>query len=89
MKTFNEAQMADPWAWCRQMIDKHEVDSKELADITGAPRSTIRSLYNGTNSSPRYQLLCLIIELCIKFENGEMNLREVPPGHKSKEYEFL
>lgn len=72
MKTFNETQMSDPWQWCRGILDKNGVTSKVLSNAVDAPRSTIRSLYNGSNLSPRYGLLCDIIVLCIQIENGEM-----------------
>ncbi len=72
MKTFNEQQMSDPWLWCRDTLDKHDISSRMLAEGTGSPRSTIRSLYNGANANPRYDLLCNIIGMCIQLENGEL-----------------
>ncbi len=70
MKTFNEIQMCDPWAWCVTVIEKHELSSRMVAESTGAPRSTLRSLFNGNNSNPRYDLLTKIVRLCIDIENG-------------------
>ena len=70
MKTFNEAQMSDPWRWCMGVIEKYELSSRMVAEATGAPRSTVRSLFNGNNTNPRYELLTKIIVLCIEIENG-------------------
>ena len=55
-----------------------------LAEGTGSPRSTIRSLYNGANSNPRYDLLCGIIVMCIKLENGEMPFLQRRPKVETK-----
>jgi hypothetical protein len=84
MKTFNESQMGDPWAWCRDMLDKHSISSKMLSDLLTAPRSTVRSLYNGSNASPRYELLRSIINLCIALENGERPYRDVKVVEKKE-----
>lgn len=84
MKTFNEQQMSDPWTWCRDTLDKHDISSRMLAEGTGAPRSTIRSLYNGANNNPRYDLLCSIIGMCIKLENGEMPFLQRQPKVEEK-----
>ena len=70
-KSFNEQQMADPWKWCMSVIEKYNLGSKEVSEAVGAPRSTVRSLLNGTNDSPRYPLLCSILRLCIDVVNGE------------------
>jgi hypothetical protein len=70
MKTFNEQQMANPWSWCVGVIEKYELSSRMVAEATGAPRSTLRSLFNGNNTNPRYELLCKVIQLCIDIENG-------------------
>lgn len=70
MKTFNETQMGHPWGWCFDVLQKHEIDSKLLSEVTGTPRSTARALYNGTNQNPRYEFLVKIIRYCIDLENG-------------------
>ena len=95
MKTFNEAQMSDPWLWCRDMLDKHNISARILSDLTAAPRSTVRALYNGGNASPRYSLLCDIITLCIALENGERpyatvkTVTKVATSQPIEEYDFL
>jgi hypothetical protein len=43
-----------------------------MASQVDAPRSTMRALYNSNTANPRYNLLCEIIKVCIKLENGEM-----------------
>lgn len=97
-KTFNERQMSDPWAWCLQMVDKYSLDSKLVAEAVDAPRSTIRSLFNGTNQNPRYELLCKILVLCIQMENGQgrqeaklnaQDNKKVEPTQPSQDYDFL
>ncbi len=70
MKTFNESQMGDPWVWALGVLGRHHIKSKELSDYIGAPRSTIRSLMNQTNSNPKYLLLTQILAVCIALENG-------------------
>lgn len=73
MKTFNETQMRDPWAWCMSiLVEKHGITSKQLSDAVDAPRSTVRSLYNGSNANPRYGLLMKLIDYCIRIENGDL-----------------
>jgi len=92
MKTFNEQQMSDPWRWCRNTLEKHQYSSKMLSDAVTAPRSTVRSLYNGSNANPRYDLLCKIIELCIRLENGEdaiLELKPTPAAPTTEEFDFL
>lgn len=70
VKTFNEVQMADPWGWCMGVIEKYEISSRMISEATDTPRSTVRSLFNGNNTSPRYELLCKLTQLCIDLENG-------------------
>jgi len=67
---FTEQQMRDPWVWCRTVLDAHGWTSKQVAENIYAPWSTIRGLYNGTNATPRYELLVQIIALCIAIETG-------------------
>lgn len=62
--------MRDPWSWCLDMIEKHNVSSKMLSEAVDAPRSTVRALYNGSNRAPRYDLLMDVIFLMINLENG-------------------
>ena len=71
MKSFNEYQMSDPWRWCFDVLEKHQITSKLLSDKTGTPRSTARALFNGTNQTPRYEFLLKILRLCIDLENGD------------------
>ena len=72
MKTFNEEQMLNPWRWClKVIIEKHDITSNLLADTIGAPRSTIRALYNGSNVNPRYDLLVKLIKFSIDLESGD------------------
>ena len=82
MKTFNELQMRDPWSWCLDMIEKHNISSKMLSDAVDAPRSTIRALYNGSNKAPRYELLTDVIFLCINLENGRPGPWEIAASKK-------
>lgn len=70
MKTFNENQMSDPWAWCLQVIERREVSPKHCSEATGVPHSTVRALYSGRNKNPRYDALVKIIRMCIDIENG-------------------
>lgn len=77
-KSFNEKQMGDPWMWALSVLDRHKIKSKELSDFIGAPRSTIRSLMNQTNSNPKYALLIQILAVCIQLENG-VNLVSTEP----------
>lgn len=67
-KLFNEHEFVDPWAWCMAVIKKHELTSKQVAEQTDSPRSTVRALVAGTNAAPRYELLTKIIGLCISYE---------------------
>ena len=69
MSMFTEEQFRDPWAWCRQVIERHGITSRDLAEKTGAPWSTTRALLNGTTNAPRYDLLTRIIGVCISYEN--------------------
>jgi hypothetical protein len=78
MKTFNEAQMGDPWRWALNVLDKYKIKPKELSDHLGCPQSTIRSLMNQTNDNPKYGTLLQIIEVCIALENG-LNFVSVGP----------
>lgn len=78
MKTFNEKQMADPWMWCLEILEKHDVKSKELAAHIGANRSTIRSLLNHTSANPKYLTLTQILGVCIQLANG-INLVSTEP----------
>ena len=68
MTTFTKEQMLDPWGWCLHVLDKHEVTSKWVAEVILVPRSTIRALFNGTNTAPRYDLLRSLLKLCIDIE---------------------
>lgn len=70
MKTFTETQFLDPWHWCIGIIEKHDLDSKQVAEAIMAPRSTVRALFNGTNSAPRYDLLRSLLKLCIEIEHN-------------------
>ena len=73
MKTFTENQFLDPWHWCLSVFDKHELlsESKMVAEAIMAPRSTIRALFNGQNSAPRYDTLMSMLKLCVDLEyNG-------------------
>jgi hypothetical protein len=63
--------MADPWNWCVSVFEKHDIDSKMVSEAVGSPRSTMRSLFNGTNAQPRYALLCSCLRYCIDIENGQ------------------
>ena len=81
MKTFNEKQMSDPWAWCLQVIERREITSKQMSEVTGIPRSTARSLFNGSNENPRYDALRKIIRMCIDIENGS-NIWEMAKAGK-------
>ena len=87
MKSFNEAQMGDPWEWCKQVLERHRITSRLLADQVDAPHSTLRALYNATTANPRYKLLCTIIDLCIRLENGEMEFVKTadPVRHEIQE----
>ena len=95
MKTFNEDQMTNPWAWCMTIIEKYEISSRMVSEATGAPRSTVRSLFNGNNNNPRYDLLTKIVRLCIDIENGggfypgETGKREVALKQPSAIEDFL
>lgn len=100
MKTFNENQMRDPWAWCLTIIEKHRLDSKLVAEAVGAPRSTMRALCNGNSKAPKYDLLCNVLNLCIDVESGDGRGVATLQAHKAKyerrqetpvdkEYDFL
>ena len=79
--------MRDPWLWCRQVLESHRMTSRLLADQVDAPHSTLRALYNATTANPRYNLLCLIIDVCIRLENGEMKFVKAadPVKHVNQE----
>lgn len=92
MKTFNETQMRDPWGWCLDMIEKHDISSRMLSEAIEAPRSTVRALYNGSNKAPRYDLLIQIVKLCIDLENGVPGPWETAPrggSEEEQEWDFL
>jgi len=74
---FTEQQMSDPWGWCLSVLQREGMTSKQVAEKVDAPWSTLRGLYNGTNESPRYQLLKDIIALCVSIEKEETPVEEV------------
>ena len=84
MKTFNENQMRDPWAWCLSIIEKHRLDGKLVAEAVGAPRSTMRALLNGNSKAPKYDLLLDVLSLCIDVETGEGRGAATLQAHKAK-----
>lgn len=99
MKTFTEEQLLDPWRWCITVLKKHDLleDSARVATATMSPRSTLRALFNGQNSAPRYDLLRKLLKFCIDleyhganhvFENSRGN-EKVAPEQPSPSIEEL
>ena len=87
MKTFTEEQLLDPWRWCVSVLGKHELlgDSKRVATAIMAPPSTMRALFNGQNSAPRYDLLRKLLKLCIDLEyHGATHVFENSREKKTK-----
>lgn len=94
MKTFTEEQFLDPWRWCVGVIEDNSLDPKLVAEMIGAPPSTVRALLNGQNSAPRYDTLRSLLKLCvdIKYRGADevfgIEFEEVAPEQPSIE-DFL
>ena len=87
MKTFTEEMMLDPWHWCLTVLTKHKLleDSKRVATAIMAPHSTVRALFNGQNSAPRYDTLRSLLRLCIDLEyRGVDEVFATARGNKEK-----
>ena len=87
MKTFTEEQFLDPWRWCVKILDRHELleNPAPVATALMAPASTLRALFNGQNSAPRYDLLMKLIKFCVELEyHGAEYVFENSRGGKKK-----